>query len=65
MESESLPRERHLMVVREPPPPRERTPTDVFVDVALAWTRLWLAPLGYRVRVERRERRRLTQWYGD
>src|SRR3712207_3444368 len=55
VESVSLPRERHLMVVPDLPPPRERAAGEALIDVALVWTRLWLWPLGYRVRVERRE----------
>jgi len=52
------------MVVPDLPPPRKRAPGEAVIDVALLWTHLWLWPLGYRVRVERRERKLPNWWNG-
>ena len=65
MKSASVPRERHLMVVPDLPPPRKRAPGEAVLDVALVWTRLWLWPLGYRIRVERRQQPVREWWNGD
>ncbi len=65
MKTAARPRERHLTVVPDPQPPKERTLEEVLIDLALFGTRLWLRPFGYRVRIERREPVLPTWWRGE